>query len=247
MSDLFASDDDFNDEAFGLGDGNDDDDLKDIPIDIFGAPAIKLEPANSPSASVHSSSAADCTDAASEHESSSNASASPSPSPSLALDAPDQSKEAKAARRIAKKNRARLHRYHRSKAELVDLRDEAVQLQKLLEKLKKQDRAEEERDVEALLSSSPSPLANDVDDELDPREHALPKARWVNASGTSGSSWKDVATTEVRRRRRAKAVQRKLARILSVYGQRCELFQQAWAGAQVSSAMYLPGLLLSLV
>jgi hypothetical protein len=243
MLDVFASDgdDDFGDDAFGLRDGEGIDDLADVPADIFGGPFVKEEPKEEPrelkvvlKAEPTRSPGADCTDAASEHDSGGSiASGSP-------LGCPEESREAKAARRIAKKNRARLQRYHQSKAELVELRGEAAQQQRLLEKLRAQDRAERARDVETLLSSAPSPFADRHDDELDPRECALPKASREVFSGTSAISWKAVATMELRQRRRAEVIQRKLARILIEYAQRCELFQRAWTGATASEPGRLP-------
>jgi hypothetical protein len=146
------------------------------------------------------------------------------------------SKDDRRAIRIARKNRARLQRYRQSQAELMELRLQVVQLQGRIAQLKKRKtQCEQDCKLSDLLGSAPSPFGFNDDDEIDPREEALPKAHWSIASVTNVMSMEDTARIEWRQRRRAEAVQLKLMRVSVEYAHRCEQFRSACARLQVSS------------
>lgn len=145
----------------------------------------------------------------------------------------DVSSEDKTAGRIARKNRARLYRYHRSKAELSGLRQEAVKLQAQLDTLLK----EEDLLPPPTLETSPCPFVDDARDEIDPREHARPLAAPAPALQCE-LDWKGVAKREYKRRQRAQAVRRKLKRLLREYENRTEAFTKQLPSTQVLNTGY---------
>jgi hypothetical protein len=119
--------------------------------------------------------------------------------------------ENQAADRVAKKNQARLLRYHRSRAELVGLRQETARLQAQLKSLL---RKEESLPLET-LATSPCPFVEDPRDEIDPNEHARPMAQM--SASRHKVNWEDVATRERRRLQRSQAIRRKLKSLLREY------------------------------
>lgn len=135
--------------------------------------------------------------------------------------------------RAAKKNRARMFRYHREKTELAELRLESARLQAMLERLQQEERQLAPlSSVEAqnnCLGEAPSPFVNDSGDELDPREWMPPRA---TACGKR-SSWKGTAQLECQRRRRAHVVRRKLLRLVKEYERQTDCYIGDWVSAQV--------------
>lgn len=139
------------------------------------------------------------------------------------------SSDGKINNRTAKKNRARLHRYYRSKSELAELRVQVLELQNLLDRLK----AEGDGPIASStwLSTSPSPFTDDKIDEINPKARAPPKSKTTCVSRADG--WKDAALIEHLRHRRAVTVRRKLKRMIKEYGQGTEAFMEWWAALQV--------------
>lgn len=219
------------DEAPQMEDFNLDDEyyeLMDTLIDRYDTPEPSTDRPNPSPNSIRASSPTVSIDAVSNLERSSSPTTSPPAGPACAT--LGLSREEKRARRIARKNRARLHRYRQSQAELVELRGQAAELRECLDELKKKNAHDEQGcELSELLALSPSPFADNEDDEVDPRAEAPPKARRITASGASSSSWKDAAKKELGQRRRAEAVRRKLTRISIEFEQRCELYRRACA------------------
>lgn len=179
------------------------------------APRASRGPRQSPRGSPPSSRSPDATDAPSEGESSAF-----SPEKSAEEEIESAAREARAASRVERKNRARLQRYHQSKAELVELRGEVEGLRALLERL----RRDEGESVERSLANAPSPFAFNEQLEINAEERALPKTRAV-AVGPSAASWKEVAVLEHKKLLRAQVVRRKLLRVVAEFGQQCETFK----------------------
>lgn len=170
----------------------------------------------SPVASVGGSSVADCTDTASENgsvSSSSNRSSSRASSPvPLRNRRPATELQSKAAARIAKKNQARLCRYHRARADLVGLRQEAARLQAQLGALLRKEASL----PPATLATAPCPFVDDPRDEIDPKEHGRPIATQVSASRRE-VNWKAVAFRERKQLQRSQDIRGKLKSLLREY------------------------------
>lgn len=138
------------------------------------------------------------------------------------------------ASQAARKNRARVHRYYRSKTDLVGLKLQVLELQGQLNRLQAEDASLVEA---AWMSKSPSPFTDCTDDEISPNPCAPPKSKLTTAK--SVVNWKDVALMEYHRRRRALAVRRKLKRLIRDFGQGAEAFVKWWAALQVRTGVYI--------